>query len=122
MATLDITEATLQDTVANNDTVMLDFWASWCAPCRQFGPVFEAASEKHPGIVFGKVNTEEQQQLAMQFDISSIPTLMVFKQGVIVFSQPGALRAADLETLIAAVEEFDVEKAMAEQSEAEAAR
>ena len=111
MATIDITSANLEDTVQDNEIVFVDFWASWCGPCRQFAPVYEAASEAHSDIVFGSVNTETEQDLAGAAKITSIPTLMVFKQGALVFSQPGALPAAGLDQLIDAVRELDVEKA-----------
>ena len=114
MATIDITSANIEDTVQDNEIVFVDFWASWCGPCRQFAPVYEAASEAHSDIVFGSVNTETEQDLAGAAKITSIPTLMVFKQGALVFSQPGALPAAGLDQLIDAVRELDVEKAKAQ--------
>lgn len=114
MATIEITKDNLQQTIADNDIVLLDFWAAWCAPCRQFGPVFEAVSEKHEKIVFGKVDTEAQQELAGAFQIMSIPTLMAFRDNVIVFSQAGSLPAASLEELIDAVEALDMEEVHAE--------
>ena len=108
MATKALDTATFERAVLDNDIVLVDFWASWCGPCRQFGPVFEAASEEHTDIVFGKVDTEAQRGLAGAAGITSIPTLMAFREGVLVFSQPGALPAAGLEQVIAAVRELDM--------------
>ena len=109
MSTVDLTTETFESTIADNDVVLLDFWASWCGPCRQFAPTFEAASEKHTDIVFAKVNTEEQQELAAAAQISSIPTLMAFRDGICVFAQPGALPPAALEELIGAVRGLDMD-------------
>jgi len=116
MATQTLTGENFEKTVEKNDIVLVDFWASWCGPCRQFGPVFERASEQHPEIVFGKVDTEAERQLASAARITSIPTLMAFKDGHLVFSQPGALPAPALEQLIEAVVALDVDAAVAEQS------
>jgi len=108
MATIDITEKTFDATITDNSIVLVDFWAEWCAPCRMFAPTFTAASEKHPEIVFGKVDTEVEQALAAAADIRSIPTLMAFRDKVLVFSQPGALNASSLDEVIAAVANLDM--------------
>jgi thioredoxin 1 len=114
MATVEITTETLDKTVTENDIVLLDFWAEWCGPCRQFGPVFEQASADNPDIVFGKVDTDAQQALGAAFNIMSIPTLMIFREQVMVFSQPGSLPAAALENLIEQVRALDMEAVHAE--------
>ena len=110
MATVEITKENLTETVENNGVVLLDFWAEWCAPCRMFGPVFERVSEKYPDAVFGKVNTEQQRELAAGFEISSIPTLMALRDGVIVFAQPGALREKAVVEVVEAVLALDMEE------------
>jgi thioredoxin 1 len=119
MATMTLNTDNFEQTITDNDIVLLDFWAAWCGPCRMFGPVFEEASEKNADIVFGKVDTEDQQQLAATFGIMSIPTLMIFREKVLVFSQPGALPAEALENLIGQVRALDmdeVHKAVAAQA------
>jgi thioredoxin reductase (NADPH)/thioredoxin 1 len=113
MATTTLGADNFEQTVTGSDIVLVDFWAAWCGPCRQFAPVFERASEQHPDIVFGKVDTEAEQALAAAAQITSIPTLMAFKKGHLVFSQPGALPAPVLEDLIGQIVELDVESALA---------
>ena len=120
MATVDLTKETFEGIITGNNIILIDFWAPWCGPCRQFAPVFENMSEQHPDIVFSKVNTEEERELAGHFRIRSIPTLMVFREQIIVFSQPGALPPAALATVIEKVTELDmdeVRKQIAEQAE-----
>ncbi|WP_336649626.1 thioredoxin [Kocuria rosea] len=114
MATTDLTEQAFAETVQDHDIVLVDFWASWCGPCRMFAPTYEAASEKHPDVVFAKVDTEAEQRLSAAAGISSVPTLMAFREGVLVFSQPGALPAAGLEQVIAAVKALDMTEVHAE--------
>ncbi|GAA3517988.1 thioredoxin [Nocardioides daeguensis] len=111
MSTTDLTAATFETTVQDNDIVLVDFWASWCGPCRMFAPVFERAAAAHPDIVFAKVDTEAERDLAAAAQITSIPTLMAFKDGQLVFRQAGALPAAGLEQLIAAVRALDLTEA-----------
>lgn len=110
MPTTEITKDTFNDTINNNNIVLVDWWAEWCGPCRSFAPVFEEASQKHDDIVFGKVDTETQPELAAMARITSIPTIMAFREGILIFSQPGALPARSLEELIGKVRELDMEQ------------
>ena len=107
MATIDVTEQSFAETLENNEIVFVDFWAAWCGPCRMFAPTYGAAAERHPDITFAKVDTEAEQALAAAANITSIPTLMAFKDRTLVFSQPGALNATALEEVIQAVENLD---------------
>jgi len=110
VATVNITEETFEETINNNDIVIIDFWAEWCGPCKSFAPVYEAVSEKHEDIVFGKINTEEQQAISAHFQIRSIPTLMIFREQVVLFSQAGMLSEPQLEDVIGKVREVDMVK------------
>lgn len=117
MATIDLTAETFDDTVQNNDIVLVDFWAAWCGPCRMFAPTYAAASEQHPDVVFGKVDTEAERGLAAAANTMSIPTLMAFREKILVFAQPGALPAQALEQLITQVKALDMDDVRAKIAE-----
>ena len=119
MATVELTKDTFEETIVNNDIVLVDFWADWCGPCKMFAPTYEKVSEEHEGVVFAKVDTEAEQELAAYFQIRSIPTLMIFRDQIGIFSQPGALPEAALEDLINQTKALDmdaVRKEIEEQS------
>lgn len=125
MATVELTIENLVDTINNNDFVIIDFWAPWCGPCQSFGPVYEEISEKNQDIVFAKVNTQEQQEIAAQFNIRSIPTLMIFREQIILYSEAGALPGSAFEELIGqakAVDMEEVRKQVAEQEQEQPAQ
>jgi thioredoxin 1 len=114
MPTIDITKDTFEDTIANNDIVMIDFWATWCGPCKSFAPIYESVSEKHADVVFAKVNTEQEQELAASFQIRSIPTLMIIREQIVIFSQAGMLPETALEEIIGKVRELDMDMVRAD--------
>ena len=110
MATIDITAQNFEETIEKNDIVIIDFWAEWCGPCKSFSPIYEDVSKKHDDIIFGKIDTEAEQELGSHFQIRSIPTLMIFREQVVLFSQAGMLNAQQLEEVIGKVKEIDMAK------------
>ncbi len=114
MATVELNESNLEKTVVENDIVIIDFWAEWCGPCKSFSPIYEEVSEKHPDVVFAKVNTEVEQAIAAHFQIRSIPTLMVFREQIVLYSEAGMLPASGLEQLVQQVKELDMDKVRAD--------
>jgi len=122
MSPIELTETTFEKNIEESNILLVDFWAAWCGPCRQFAPVFEAAAAANPDIVFGKVDTEAEQFLAQSANITSIPTLMAFREGILVFAQPGALPAAGLSSVIEGVRGLDMEAIKAEVAKEEASR
>ena len=120
MATIEVTRDNIEEVISKNEMVILDFWAEWCGPCKSFAPVFEAASQKYPDVLFGKINTEEQQELAAQFQIRSIPNVMLFREQVMLFTQPGAMPATGIDSVIAQAKALDMAKIRQEIAEEEA--
>ena len=120
MSTIELTTENFNETVNSDKIVLVDFWATWCGPCRQFGPIFESVSEKHPDIVFGKVDTDAQQELAASAQISSIPTLMIFREGVLIFRNSGALPGAAIDDLVSQAQALNMEEVHAEVAKQEA--
>ena len=120
MAAIELTEPIFAETIETNELVILDFWAEWCGPCKAYGPVYERVSEEYPDVVFGKIDTEDQQTLAGMFGIRSIPTTIAFKEGIGVFMQPGALPEQALRDLVKMLKELDMDEVRAEMAEREA--
>ncbi|UFU02039.1 thioredoxin [Ruania suaedae] len=120
MPTIDVTTETFEQTVSTNDIVLVDFWAEWCGPCKQFAPIYDQVSAQHPDVTFAKVDTEAEQELAAQAGIQAIPTLMAFRDGILLFNQSGALPAKQLEQLIGQVKELDMDEVKAKVAEQQA--
>ena len=122
MATVDITKDNLQETIAKNEIVIIDFWAPWCGPCKSFAPIYDTVSEKHDDVVFAKVNTEDEQELAASFQIRSIPTLMIFRDQIAIFSQAGMLPESGLVEVIGKTKELDMDQVRKEVAEQQASK
>jgi thioredoxin 1 len=114
MATIELTKETFKDTITGNDIIIVDFWAQWCGPCKSFAPTYESVSERHEDIVFAKINTEDEQELAASFQIRSIPTLMIFREQIVIFSQAGMLPESALEDVITKTRELDMDQVRAD--------
>ncbi len=121
MATVELSEKNFNETIENNDIVIIDFWAPWCGPCKSFGPIYEKTSEQYPDIVFGKINTEDEQALGGHFQIRSIPTTMILRENIVLFQQPGVMQEEGLKDIIRQVQELDMNEVRAEVAKEQAA-
>ena len=120
MATINLTKENLESTILNNDTVIIDFWAEWCGPCKMFGPIFEEASNRHPDVVFAKVDTEAEQELAAYFQVRSIPMVVAFREQIGIFQQPGLLQGPQLDEILGKIKDLDMDEVRAEIAKEEA--
>ena len=114
MATINLTKENLESTIMNNDTVIIDFWAEWCGPCKMFGPIFEEASNRHPDVVFAKVDTEQEQELAAYFQVRSIPMVVAFREQIGIFQQPGLLQGPQLDEVLGKIKALDMDQVRAD--------